>query len=90
MSHMFTNCKMLKELMVSSHFITPNVTDMSYMFKECSILNDLNVTKFDINKNARMNHMFAFCNDFFIKRIKNKNKDINDEAFQNDYFLFQK
>ena len=47
MSSMFCNCISLKELNLSSNFITQKVTDMRAMFKNCKSLKELNLLNFN-------------------------------------------
>ena len=48
MSGMFSYCKNLSELNLSS-FNTNNVTNMSYMFYYCENLSELNLSSFNTN-----------------------------------------
>ena len=57
---MFTNCKKLTNLDLSS-FDTSNGTNMSFMFYGCSGLSSLNLIKFKVNNVVTMNSMFAGC-----------------------------
>ena len=80
MSFMFNECKSLKELNVSS-FNTGNVTDMRDMFWGCSSLKELNISNFNTAFVCDMKGMFDECSDKLISKIKDKNKNIRDEAF---------
>ena len=83
MSFMFCGCSSLKELNLSN-FNTNNVTSMSCMFYFCSSLKELNLSNFNINNLTNMRGMFSECSDNLQTKIKSENKNIKDEAFNND------
>ena len=80
MSCMFSKCSSLKELNLNN-FNTNNVTDMSWMFCGCSSLKELN---FNTNNITDMRWMFSKCSDDLKMKIKSENKNIKDEAFDDD------
>ena len=57
---------------------------MSYMFSECSSLKELNLNNFNTNNVTDMSYMFAGCSDDLKRKIKSENKNIKDEAFDDD------
>ena len=60
MKHMFSFCRSLTELDVSS-FDTAHVTNMEAMFSGCGRLKELDVSGFDTSQVTRMADMFARC-----------------------------
>ena len=80
MSGMFDGCSSLKELNLSN-FNTNNVINMSWMLSRCSSLKELNLSNFNINNVIKMKYMFSGCSNDLKKKIIVKNKDIKDEAF---------
>ena len=77
---MFSGCSSLKELNIS-HFNINNEINMEYLFSRCSSLNILNLPKFNSNNAIEMSHMFNKCSNEFKKKIKEKYKNISDDAF---------
>ena len=84
MRSMFSECSSLKELNLNN-FNTNNVTDMSYMFSGCSSLKELNLNNFNTNNVTDMEGMFYGCSDDLKRKIKSENKNIKDEAFDEDF-----
>ena len=80
MSEMFSACSSLKELNLNN-FETKNVTNMSYMFEGCYSLKNLNLDNFNTNKVTNMASMFYECSYELKKKIKNKYKNLKEEAF---------
>ena len=80
MSCMFYGCSSLKELNLNN-FNTNNVTNMGYMFSGCSSLKELNLNNFNTNNVGNMNGMFYECSNELIMKIKNKYKNIREEAY---------
>ena len=60
MSHMFSDCKALTSLDLSS-FNTSNVTNMSGMFSFCSVLTSLDLSSFNTSNVTDMSYMFVNC-----------------------------
>ena len=83
MSGMFSGCSALKKLNLSN-FNTNNVTNMNAMFYKCSSLKELNLNNFNTNNVTDMRWMFDGCSDDFKRKIKSENKNIKDEAFDDD------
>ena len=81
MNGMFRGCSSLKELNLSSFSIN-NVTDMSNMFWGCSALKELNLFELNINNVIDMSNMFQGLSVAFKLKIKEKYKNIKEEAFQ--------
>ena len=67
-SHIFENCKNIKELDLSL-FVTKNVTNMSYMFYNCSNLNNVDLSKFSTKIIDDMSYMFYNCKNLLINEI---------------------
>ena len=80
MSYMFYGCSSLKKLNLNS-FITNNVSNMTLMFYGCSSLNELNINNFNTTNVTNMSDMFLGCSDELIMIIKDKYKNIREEAF---------
>ena len=55
------------------------------MFYGCSSLKELNLFTFNTNKVINMSHMFSGCSNDLKKKIIVKNKDIKDEAFDEQW-----
>ena len=85
MSCMFYGCTSLKELNLSN-FNTSNVTDMSGMFRGCRSLKELHLNNFITDKVTNMKGMFFGCSKELILEIKNRYKNIREEAFE--YYRF--
>ena len=81
MSYMFHGCSLLKELILSN-FNTNNVKNMSYMFYRCSSLKELNLSNFNTNNDINMSCMFDGCSNDLREEIRNKYKNIKEEAFE--------
>ena len=61
---------------------------MKNMFNNCSSLNNLDISKFEINDNTNIYYMFGGCSNDLKIKIKEQNKKINENAFQeNSLFL---
>jgi len=80
MDNMFNSCKSLKKLDLSN-FITDKVKTMRYIFEDCLSLKELNISNFKFNKSTDVEYMLSNCSKELKNEIKNKYKDINDEAF---------
>ena len=85
MEGMFYGCTSLKELNLSN-FNTSNVTDMSGMFRGCRSLKELHLNNFITDKVTNMKSMFFGCSKELILEIKNRYKNIREEAFE--YYRF--
>ena len=83
MKFMFKNCRSLKELNLLN-FDTSKVINMDFMFNNCSSLNNLDISKFEINDNTDINYMFSRCSNDLKIKIKEQNKKINENAFEED------
>ena len=81
MSYMFCDCSSLKELNIKNFNIN-NVTDMALMFYGCSSLKKLEFNTFNTYNETYMFGMFSNCSNELIKRIKNRYKNIKEEAFE--------
>ena len=81
MNGMFRGCSSLKELDLSN-FNTNNVTDMSNMLWGCSALKELNLSSFNTKNVIDMGNMFQGFSTSFKLNIKEKYKNIKEEAFQ--------
>ena len=79
MEGMFFGCFSLTKLNINN-LNTNNVTNMSYMFFECYSLKELNLNNFNINK-IYVRCMFTGCSDELKLKIKNKFKNLNENAF---------
>ena len=84
MSYMFCECSSLKELNLKN-FKTIKVTDMALMFYGCSSLKELEFNTFNTYKETYMFGMFSNCSNELIKKIKNRYKNIKEEAFEKIY-----
>ena len=80
MAYMFRDCSSLKELNFRA-FNTDNVMNMHAMFAGCSSLKQLNLNNFNINNEVKMSCMFLGCSDALKEKIKEKYKNIKEEAF---------
>ena len=85
MSWMFCGCSSLKELNLSNFNIN-KVKDMGWLLCGCSSLEELNLPYFSITNLSNMRGMFSGCSDDLKRKIKSKNKNIQDEAFFKFYF----
>ena len=54
------------------------------MFSGCSSLKDLNLNNFNTNNVTYMECMFSGCSDDLKMKINSENKNIKDEAFDDD------
>lgn len=72
MSYMFSKCKYLTSLDLSS-FNTENVKDFSYMFYLDNWLLTLDLSNFKITENAGTVYMFSGCN--YLNEVKVINCD---------------
>ena len=80
---MFSKCSSLNKLNLSN-FNTNNVTNMEYMFNKCSLLKELILSNFNTNNVNNMRFMFSKCSDELKFKIRSKNKNFNELAFE-DY-----
>ena len=55
---------------------------MCSMFKCCVSLTDLDISNFNFNDNQKFEEMFALCNKYFVRMIRDQNKCIKEEAFE--------
>ena len=78
---MFYGCSSLKELNLSN-FNTNNVKSMLRMFFGCSKINELNLSNFNTNNVKNMFNMFVGCSDELKNKIKEKYKNIKEDAFK--------
>jgi len=83
MGYMFCYCSSLKELNIFN-FNTNNVTNMSYMFYGCSGLKDIDISNFNMSKVTNMRAMFTDCSEQLIGKIKEKYKNITEDAYVYD------
>ena len=81
MSYMFSNCKSLVLIDLSS-FNTNNVTNTSYMFSCCSSLKSIDLSSFNTNNVNNMSAMLSYC-----RSLKKENIKINenDKNILNEY-----
>ena len=77
---MFKGCSSLKELNLSN-FYTNNVMDMGGMFSRCFSLKELNLSNFNTNNVTDIRDMFYECSAQFKNQIREKYKNIKEEAF---------
>ena len=77
---MFSGCSSLKELNLINFNIN-NVTNMEHMFSRCSSLKELCFNNFNANKLTNIKYMFNGCSNELKMKIKNKYKNIKEEAF---------
>ena len=82
LSKMFFNCLSLLTLPNLSKWNTSKFNDMHEMFCNCSSLNDKNISFFNIDNKAYISGMFFGISKDIENEIKNKNKDIKEEAFK--------
>ena len=83
MDHMFENCYSLEKLDLSN-FRTDKVQTMQFMFHYCKSLKELNLSNFEFDNSLSVDYMFSYCSSELKAQIKNKFRNINDEAFD-DY-----
>ena len=57
---------------------------MSNMFWGCSSLKELNLNNFNTNNVTNMRCVFSECSYDLKRKIKSENKNIKDEAFDDD------
>ena len=77
---MFYNCESLKELSIEN-YNTNNVIEMFDMFNGCLTLTNLNMEKINTEKVKDMKRMFLNCPEELRNKIKEKYKNIKEEAF---------
>lgn len=80
MGYMFNACSSLNELNLAN-FNTSNVTDTGFMFAGCSSLKKLNIGNLNTANVTNISSMFKECNEELTNEIKEKYKDIKDEAY---------
>ena len=51
------------------------------MFCKCYSLSDIDISNFNFHKKANMTKMFKECSKKLIKKVKEQNKNIKEEAF---------
>jgi len=85
MSCMFYGCSSLIKINIFK-FNDFNVINMNRMFCGCSSLKEINLSNFNINYANNMKGMFFRCPRQFEKEIKEKVKNIKEEAFTNNYW----
>ena len=81
MDNLFCGCSSLKEINLSN-FNTEKVTKMNEMFYGCSSLENIDISNFNTDNVKDMSSMFLYCSNELIKKIKEKYKNIRDEAFK--------
>ena len=79
MSHMFNNCSSLKKMDLSN-FTFENV-DVSYLFSKCFLLDEVDFQNLNADELVNMNGMFSGCSYNLKKKIRKKNLNLRDEAF---------
>ena len=80
MNHMFSSCSSLNELNINN-FNLDNANNVMHMFYGCSSLKELNFPYLDINREIKVDRMFSKCSNELKMKIRNKFKNIKDEAF---------
>jgi len=80
---MFDSCYSLEKLDLSN-FRTDKVETMEFMFNDCKSLKELNISNFKFDNFLSVDYMFSFCSSELKAQIKNKFRNIKDEAFD-DY-----
>ena len=80
MSEMFYGCSSLKKIYIFK-MIANIVIDMNHMFYGCTSLEEISPFNFNISNENSMKGMFYRCSKKFQKKIKEKDKNIKEEAF---------
>ena len=75
MGWMFSNCKSLQTLELSS-FNTSNVTDMMFMFWGCESLKTLDISSFDMSNFKNTYNMLSGCNSLRTVKIPKDKKSM--------------
>ena len=78
--NLFANCKCIKSINFIK-FYRNNIINMSGMFNKCSLLE---LSNFNTKIEGNMNGMFFGCSKEVQMKIKEKYKNINDDAFNFD------
>ena len=82
MQKMFFDCRKLKKIFFDKKkFKFNKVNDMSFMFCKCYSLIDIDLSNINFNENVNMEYMFRECAKKLIKKIKEQNTNIKQEAF---------
>ena len=82
-SYMFFRCSSLKSLDLSN-FNTNNVKRMEYSFSDCISLKELNISNFVFNEHNNVEYMFSNCSEELKDKIKNKYKNLAENAFYDE------
>jgi len=78
---MFSGCSSLREVDISN-LNTMNVSHFDNMFSGCSSLNEIKIFGFNTNvEYADFERMFFRCPEELKTKIRNKYKNIKEEAF---------
>ena len=81
MNCMFFKCSLLEKIIIPN-FNLPKIRDMRSIFYGCSSLKELNFSNFNINNDlVDMNYMFFDCSEELKKSIRERYRNIRDEAF---------
>ena len=85
MRNMFYKCSSLESINVSN-FNTENVKDMQNMFAYCSSLKDIDISNFALKEDTYISDMFIGCSDLLKEKVKSQNKNLKNEAFDDEMF----
>ena len=85
MNYMFNCCSSLKELNVSN-FKLNKIKKMSNMFSNCSNLRKLELFNNNYINDCAIDDMFVGISRELKNKIRNENKNIGENAFEEDYF----
>ena len=78
---MFFECRILGKIIFGDNFVITNVLKMGFMFYKCYSLSDIDISNFNFHKKVDMTKMFKECSKKLIKKVKEQNKNIKEEAF---------
>jgi len=81
MQKMFFECRILRKIIFGDNFVITNVLKMGFMFYKCYSLSDIDISNFNFHKKVDMTKMFKECSKKLIKKVKEQNKNIKEEAF---------
>ena len=84
--YLFYYCECIESINFKK-FYRNNITNMGGMFYYCSSLKELNLNNFNTNNVTDMSNMFTGCSDDLKRKIKSENKNIEDEAFLEYFYL---
>ena len=82
---MFYKCSSLESINVSN-FNTEKVKDMQNMFAYCSSLKDIDISNFALKEDTYISDMFIGCSDLLKEKVKSQNKNLKNEAFDDEMF----